>query len=107
MTIEIDGRVLNLKKAKFDLDKFDLDGRCNDYTGKEYVGIGRIYGKDKKRTEELNLEDIVIGKFERIFDERNTRNAFDPRIYSDYIQVVLEIKDDCNENYIDEIYEII
>jgi hypothetical protein len=104
MEITINGKILNLRKAKFDLSKFDSDGRCDDYTGREYVAIDRIYGKDNRRTDELDLDEVVIGKFKRIFDENNRRSAFDPLNYSEYIQVVLDV---CNENYIDEIYEIV
>ncbi len=103
MDIKINGKKINVKAAKFDLSKFDHDGRCDEYSGKEYIAIGRIYGNDNKRTEELDLENIIIGKFVRIFDENNKRDSFDDLNYSEYIQVVLDC---CSENYIDEIYEI-
>ena len=105
MQVIINGKTFNIKQAIFDLSKFDMDGRCDDYYGKEYMAIGRIYGNDNRRTDELDMNDIVIGKFKRIFDDNNRRYAFDPLNYSEFIQV--ELGDNCNENYIDEIYEII
>lgn len=92
-TIIINNSTYFIKEINFDLDKFDHDGLCEEYSGKSYVVID---GYEPPRVRILS----------HIYDENNRNDGpFDPYNYDDEcIKASLEYGDEC---YIEELYEII
>lgn len=92
MKVIIDNKIYICEKAKFDLSKFDHDGLCDKYKNISYIIID-------------DNDGAVIRQFERIYDENNMREAFDPYNHSSEDCIMVSLSQ-CDEYYMDELYQI-